>query len=355
MPNAGNSRPLNRTFHVLFSATLLGLLLLAAWTVWPTYQQANERISTASAAARWSGLAPRVSLSFLVIMIAIAMLYWVTMRLLLTRLTQLARAAASLARAEIASQVPYTHSRDELGLLARALEALRGQCQDELRRHELEIRERAKRDHETLRVIGHHIRSPIQALLALNPPASRSRPYIDRISTAVQAVFGPDALPDARGAVYGEAVGIDLSDFIGQLTANAAHVGIDAIEFHALDKPTLVELDDGALSDALVQILTHADRLRYPGSAIRIFLAVTGGSALITVASEGPTLATEQLEAMFEFVALSGPGSLGCRGQGLFIARELVLRMRGIISASNHTDGVEIQVVLPLPRALRCA
>lgn len=345
---------LNRTCHVLFGSTLLALALLSTWALWPARQLAHEQIAFTGVAVLWSQRGPRIPITFALFIAAVSMLYWVTMRRVLKPLARLANAAAALTDEKVRSELPCRNSSDELGLLARALEALHRQWRDDARRHELERCERAKRDHETLRVIGHDIRSPIQALLALNPPASRSWPFINRINKTVQSVFGPDALHEVFGRIHGTAVRIDLPGFLSQLAANAAHVGIDAIEFNVPDSPASVELDDDALSEAFAEILRCADRLRYPGSAIRIYLAVSAGSALVTFAGDGPTLAPEQLEDVFRWVGSCSAGALECLGPGLFRARELLLGMHGMISVSNHTDGVEIQVMLPLARSLGC-
>jgi signal transduction histidine kinase len=313
--------------------------------------EARASVPAASAIAAWNNLAPRLALSFLAMFAAVAVLYLVTMRAVLSRLMHLAAAASNSAVGSIPTDLPYGRSSDELGILSRTLSALIGQIRDDALRHERETQERVKREYETLRVIGHHIRSPIQALLALNPPASRSWPYIDRINKAVQAIFGGDALRDAFGRMYGEAVRIDLTDFLRQLASNAAQIGIDAVEFTGPDAAVPVELDDGALSDAVVQILNNANRFRLPGTVIRVLLEIAEGNAIITIANKGPTIPPERLEDVFEFGVSLTPGAAGHQGQGLFVARELVTKMQGSIVACNRSDGVAIEIALPLARA----
>jgi signal transduction histidine kinase len=44
------------------------------------------------------------------------------------------------------------------------------------------------------------------------------------------------------------------------------------------------------------------------------------------------------------------PATAEHQGQGLFVARELVMKMQGSIVARNQGDGVAIQIALPLGR-----
>jgi signal transduction histidine kinase len=314
--------------------------------------EARASVPASSAIAVWNNLAPRLALSFLAMLAAVAVLYAVTMRAVLSRLMHLAAAASATAAGAVPTDLPYGRSSDELGILSRTLSALIGQVRDDALRHERETQERVKREYETLRVIGHHIRSPIQALLALNPPASRSWPYIDRINKAVQAVFGGDALRDAFSRMYGEAVRIDLSDFLRQLAGNASQIGIESVEFSGPDAPVPVQVDDGALSDAIVQILNNANRFRAPGTMIRVVLAIAEGKAIITIANTGPIIPPARLEDIFEFGVSLAPGASEHQGQGLFVARELVVKMQGTIVARNQGDGVAIEIALPLARSV---
>ncbi|MGA3158730.1 MAG: HAMP domain-containing sensor histidine kinase [Steroidobacteraceae bacterium] len=320
----------------------------------PGYE-ARASIPASSAIAVWNEFAPRLALSFLAMLAAVAVLYVATMRAVLSRLMHLAGAAAASAGGTVPTHLPYGGSSDELGILSRTLSALIEQIREDALRRERESQERVKREYQTLRVIGHHIRSPIQALLALNPPTSRSWPYIDRINKAVQAVFGGDALRDAFSRMYGEAVRIDLADFLAQLAGNASHIGINAVEFSGPDAPVPVEVDDGALSDAIVQVLNNADRFRLPLSTIRIGLVITDGKAIISIANSGPQIPPAQLEDMFEFGVSLTPGAGEHQGQGLFVARELVMKMHGSIVARNLENGVAIEIALPLARSASSA
>jgi len=312
--------------------------------------EARASIPAASAIAVWDKLAPRLALSFLAMFAAVAVLYAVTMRAVLSRLMHLAAAASATAAGGVPADLPYGASSDELGILSRTLSALIGQIREDALRHERATQERVKREYQTLRVIGHHIRSPIQALMALNPPASRSWPYIDRINKAVQAVFGGDALRDAFSRMYGEAVRIDLGDFLRQLASNAPQIGIEAVAFSAPDGPVPVDVDDGALSDAIVQILNNANRFRVPGTAIGMVLEIAESKAIVTIANRGPTIPPARLEDVFEFGVSLTPGAPEHQGQGLFVARELVMKMQGSIVARNQADGVAIEIALPLAR-----
>jgi signal transduction histidine kinase len=240
------------------------------------------------------------------------------------------------------------HATDEFGILARRLTDLVERERAAGERRERETQERLKREYATLRVIGHHIRSPIQALLALNPPASSSWPYIERINKAVQAVFGGDALRDAFSRIYGEAVRVDLSQFLPQLAANAERIGVPEVRCSGAGQPVVVAVDDGALADAIVQTLNNANRYRTPGTPILITLSVADARATVRIENQGPQIAPQNLEDIFQFGVSIGTDSTEHQGQGLFVARELVARMHGSIRAENLPHGVAIEIVLPV-------
>jgi len=305
------------------------------------------------ALAEWNRFVPRLALSFLAVLLLVAALYAVTMRAVLGRLMQLAAAvswpagaAGAGSRARV--QLPYVAAADEFGILARRLTHLLEREHADAERRARETQERVKREYATLRVIGHHIRSPIQALLALNPPASSSWPYIERINKAVQAVFGGDALRDAFSRIYGEAVRVDLAQFLVQLAANAERIGVRAVHVTGADRPVFVAVDDGALADAIVQALNNANRYRTPGTPIVMALSARDGRATLRIENEGPPIAPQNLEDIFQFGVSIGTDAPEHQGQGLFVARELVARMHGTIRAENLPRGVAIEIVLPV-------
>jgi len=302
------------------------------------------------ALAGWNRFAPKLAMSFLAVLGIILVLYAVTMGAVLSRLMRLAAAAADTAQGTDHLRLPYAESGDELGLLSRRLTRLLEQSRDEASLREAETQRRMKHEYETLRVIGHHIRSPIQALLALNPPESSSWPYIERINKAVQAVFGGDALRDAFSRMYGEPVRIELVEFLGQLASNAVLIGVPNVLFRSAEQAVFVEVDDGALADALVQILNNAHRFRRPGTIIELSLTSTEGKALISITNQGPVIAEHRLEEIFQFGVSLGAASPDHQGQGLFVARELAAKMNGNVVARNLDDGVVVELVIPTQR-----
>jgi signal transduction histidine kinase len=313
----------------------------------PGYE-VRASIPAAVAILTWNRFAPKLALSFVAVLAVVIVLYGVTMRAVLSRLMNLAASASATTGGASAVPLPYENARDELGLMSRTLTGLIAKVREDSARREQETQDRLRREYETLRVIGHHIRSPIQALLALNPPDSRSWPYIDRINKAVQAIFGGDALRDAFNRMYGEPVRIDLSDFLAQLTLNAAQIGIQSVEFKGVGKRVAVDVDDGALSDAMVQILNNANAYRPSGTPIMIALDTLDEKAIISIENNGPTIPEAWLEDIFKFGVSIHPTSSGNQGQGLFVARELIAKMGGTVVARNLEQGVSIQIVIPV-------
>jgi two-component system OmpR family sensor kinase len=148
--------------------------------------------------------------------------------------------------------------------------------------------------------------------------------------------------------MYGEPVRIDLSDFLAQLTLNAAQIGIQSVEFKGVGKRVAVDVDDGALSDAMVQILNNANAYRPSGTPIMIALDTLDEKAIISIENNGPTIPEAWLEDIFKFGVSIHPTSSGNQGQGLFVARELIAKMGGTVVARNLEQGVSIQIVIPV-------
>ena len=111
------------------------------------------------------------------------------------------------------------------------------------------------------------------------------------------------------------------------------------------DLPT-VAVDVGLVDQALTNVLENAARFTPPGKRIDVTVAGSRGGVQVRVADQGPGVASEERERVFEpFVR--GEGSVGT-GLGLAIARAIVQAHGGTIRVGEAPGG-GAAVVIELP------
>lgn len=306
-------------------------------------------VPMASVFARWNFVAARLAISYAAIAVLMLVFYLLVRGAVLDRLMILARTAETITGSADIS-LPFQSARDEVGVLSRTITALLVRLKEEGGRREHDEQERVKREYDTLRQIGHHIRSPLQALLALNPEGSEGRQYVERMSRAVTALYGSDTPRDQFRAMYGEAVNVELVEFLSQIASNSERIGVNNVLFYSEAPNASVLVDDGALVDVVTQILNNAQRFRTLDTPIAIRLVVTEDRAVITIENQGAPIPESRLKDIFEYGVSLSPGSRANQGQGLFVAAEFVAKMNGSICARNLAHGVAFDISLPLIR-----
>jgi len=108
--------------------------------------------------------------------------------------------------------------------------------------------------------------------------------------------------------------------------------------------------DHARLTQAVTNVLTHAARRSPADGVVRI--QITSGPPTITIADEGPAIADEALDRVFEpFADTDGPAEDGAARTGLelAIALSIVQRHEGTIRLAN-ADGSGSTATVVLPR-----
>jgi two-component system OmpR family sensor kinase len=118
-----------------------------------------------------------------------------------------------------------------------------------------------------------------------------------------------------------------------------------SLETDAQD-PTPVVADAQDVFRILFNLLHNAATVARDGSlrAIRVTLARTGTTAVITVSDDGPGVPAAVRSRLF----LGGRSTTGGSGQGLAIARELAERNGGTLRLADTPHGATFIVELPL-------
>lgn len=107
-----------------------------------------------------------------------------------------------------------------------------------------------------------------------------------------------------------------------------------------------VELDEGQLRQALLNILGNARQVMAPGGRVRVTTRPgTGGEIIIEIADTGPGIPPDAIEKIFEpFFSKRAGGT----GLGLAIARQMVENHRGRIDVESQVGkGTTFRIRLP--------
>src|SRR4051794_39325314 len=285
--------------------------------------------------------------------LAIALLLGIALSFrLLRRLERLRRGARRLGEGGIGEPLAVDAAHDEVGDLARALEAMRAR---------LEAEERSRR--AFLGTASDELRTPVVLLQAtvelMDEALAAPQPDVDtaRLGAATAgrqtrrlARLATDLLDLSRldGDVALRREPLDLRE-----VAAALHAEFDA---RAREAGVALELGgDGACANAdetavariLAILLDNA--LRYGGGGlVTTTVAADGHRAVVRVADRGAGLAPGEHARVF---GRFERGAAGARtpgfGLGLAIARELARRMGGDLRAVPAQDGACLELTLP--------
>jgi len=264
--------------------------------------------------------------------------------------------ARQITSESLGSRLPNPNPRDELGQLATVFN---------------ETLERLERSFESLRRFtadaSHELRTPLTALRSVGEIALRE----DRDAESSRETIG-SMLEEAQRLQ-------DLADTLltlarvesGRFTPKIEPVPLsplvagvcESLEVLAAEKrqqlevaaaPGLaVEADRVLLQQAVMNLVHNAIRYSPVGTAIRVTSGRDGGGAFIEVADEGPGIAEEHREKVFERFYRIDPARTraeGGTGLGLALARLSVELIGGSIDLRSEVGkGSRFRIRLPLP------
>jgi len=245
----------------------------------------------------------------------------------------------------------FAKDKDEIGALARIIDVLvrrdRSRERRSVRSNLLKLQEmdeRVKLRQSILEAIGHEIRSPLQSLLSLNIDNDDVTRNLERMNRAVQALYlatsAQAGINDSRVVVETD----DLAEYLSTYSRNKRDRGV-SVNFHCASVGVFAEFDPIALDQVLEHLVDNAARLRTPGSDIEIALTIDDSFASIIVFNQGSWIEGE-VESIFQFGFTTAASNSQSKGQGLFVARVLMLGMGGSITASNILGGVQMLLKL---------
>jgi signal transduction histidine kinase len=266
-------------------------------------------------------------------------------------LREMVSAARAMARGDYARRVTAT-SRDEVGELARAFNAMAT---------ELEEVDRMRKD--LVANVSHELRTPISALRALLEnlidgvePVERSTlettlRQVERLGGLVEQLLELSKL-ESR-AVPLDRARIDLRPVVEQVLeesrpqaeSRGVNVTLDG------DPEVGLRADEHRLHQVVANLVSNAVRHSPEGGRVLVSIAGDDGRARFEVADQGPGIAPDEAERVFERFYRSDharTATEGGSGLGLAIARWIVELHGGTIRAEPaQPHGCRMVVELP--------
>ena len=316
-------------------------------------------------AAQRRALIPFILVAIGVTLLSSVLLTW----LIAGPVLRLARAADSvrLSRSRAISLPDVARRKDELGDLARSLQAMTDTLSDRM-----DAIERFAAD------VAHEIRNPltsirsaVETLDLVTDAAARQRLFgilkqdvsrLDRLITDISNASRLDA-ELSRNQPRAFDLGRLLSEIVGVYAdSGRADEAPVAVVFRApeMAEPIFVMGREGPLSQVFRNLIDNARSFSPPGGTVRVSLGRQGRQAVVAVEDDGPGIPADNLETIFERFYTARPKGQafgGHSGLGLSIARQIVQAHNGGIRAENRIDaegrisGARLSVSLPETRA----
>ena len=214
-------------------------------------------------------------------------------------------------------------------------------------------------------VLGHDLRSPLQAVRAsanaLSDPgitAAARTVAISRIRASVLSMsrMTGDLLEYTRTRL-GKTIPINAQqtdvERIVRNSVGEVEAGNPQRSFRVTTARNIVAIVDAArLQQAITNLLSNAVEHGHQGSTIELIVRREAESIAIEVANEGAAISPEQLQVIFDPVLRAdkpspGADASGSLGLGLFIAREIAIGHGGTIEVHSSGKRTSFTILIP--------
>lgn len=213
------------------------------------------------------------------------------------------------------------------------------------------LRDHMRRRSQTVAAIAHDLRTPLTRLrfrAEQAPAAVRDRmaadiEEMDALIAQAMAYVRGEATPERRERFDLAALAEDSAAGFSETGAAVTFANGDALP---------VEGDPAALRRALANLIVNAVKF---GGVARVTALAEGSRAVILVEDDGPGLAQNELEAVFEpfhRAERSRSRETGGAGLGLTVARQAARAVGGDVTLTNRLGGgLTARLSLPLRRS----
>ena len=144
---------------------------------------------------------------------------------------------------------------------------------------------------------------------------------------------------------------VDLSDLVPKVVEQLSSV-LDGRLVSTTIEPGVVALADAlAVERVLANLLSNAGKYTPPDSEVAIGLERNGDAAVLCVTDNGPGVAADEREKIFELFYRSDESARVTRGVGIGLAltRQLVMHLNGTVAVDDAPGGgARFRVTIPL-------
>lgn len=237
------------------------------------------------------------------------------------------------------------HSRDEIGDIARALREAQP---------ELEKRVRLSMLGNLSRMIGHDLRTPVEAL---RNSLDCIVPHVDGADETAVRHFKlsyrtlewiSDYVEDMLTVGRDRALivrPVSLADLVGQVLARfPAGKGVHLVSAFSPDVPP-VPLDEREAKRAIANVVKNALEAVSEKGTVAVSTHVAGGEAIVRVKDTGPGFSEEKKSRLFEEFTTKESGN----GLGLLVIKRVMDKHKGRIAIESAPgQGATVELVFPL-------
>jgi two-component system OmpR family sensor kinase len=298
------------------------------------------------------------ALGTLAVLAALTLVFWWVLRLGLHPIEEMAGAADAIAAGDLSRRVSHPSERTEAGRLGAAFNAMLERIQQAFREREAS-EERVRRFAADA---SHELRTPLTSIIGYaelyRAGALRSEEELDGAMSRMEqegrrmAALVEDLLTLARLDQHRppERRLVRLDELVAGAVADARAVEPGRPVSEDIS-PVAVSGDDAQLRQVVGNLITNARVHTPPGTPVHVRVSATDGRAVLEVADEGPGMAPDVADHVFDrfFRADSSRGrTSGSSGLGLSIVQAVTAAHGGAVSVdSSPGKGTRFTVDLP--------
>lgn len=191
---------------------------------------------------------------------------------------------------------------------------------------------------------AHALRTPLTRLVAEShsgmPPSGGALETLRRLVDSLLVLVRTDARLEETGTT------VNVADLLRHVATSHAG-GSHPLAVEAPDE-VLVRGDEELLAAAIEHLAENALAYSAPGSQIHLSAGASGGAVTVGIRDEGPGVAPEDLERIFEpFVRGKGVEASTGSGLGLALVRRIAARHGGRAFAVRAGTGTSFELQLP--------
>jgi signal transduction histidine kinase len=295
-----------------------------------------------------SALAPRLAVGLPVLMIVVGFTVWVLTGWAFRPVEAIRSQAEEISALSLERRVPVPPARDEIGMLAATMNRMLDR---------LEVSAKAQR--RFISDASHELKSPVASIHTMLDVARKSPPedlstLLDDLTVEDRRLeeLLADLLTLARfdeNSVSLHPADVDLDDVAFREARTAPRTAAVSVDVSGV-KPVRMQADPGAIESLVRNLVENA--VQHAETCVWVAVWAERGEAVLTISDDGPGIAPENRERVFErFVRLdpSRTRDDGGTGLGLAVCRALARSAGGDVRVIEPLDGgATFEVRLPL-------